>query len=234
MSAAVMLWFLKATFPPVGSRWEGCVSILHNTYDGRRGKTRRHKPNNQIPLALLNVCCIFPVLQGTGRGKKNNDMVVFSVWVCTCKDSTFPYWEQSQNKSWFNQCQPFARPWPALSKPTRNQMAILPFPRSHCCSVLHFELNRKQSCCWWLVPFSLASRINLISMVQHSGMAARLLLAEGIRKHYARGCRGMKQSIMYHCLGILCLSLVAPNSLIHNFFPDNVQFQRSLHVSERP
>lgn len=61
-------------------------------------------------------------------------------------------------------------------------------------------------------------RINLIPTSHQSGMAARLGQFVGIGKDYPRGCRGTKQSGTYNCLGMLCLPLLAPNSLVDNFF----------------
>lgn len=58
-----------------------------------------------------------------------------------------------------------------------------------------------------------------MSMLQHSGMAARLLQFEGIGKDYLRGYRRMKQSSMYFCLGMFSLPFLAPHDLIDNFFP---------------
>ena len=126
------------------------------------------------------------------------------------------------------------RPWSAWRKPPGKQMTILPFSRNCHRSLLYFQLTRKWLCCCWLRSSSLASRINLISALPHSGMAARLFWFEGIGKDYPRGCRGTKQSSMHHCLGMLFLALLAPNSLVDNIFPDKVQFQRRLHVSEQP
>lgn len=101
-------------------------------------------------------------------------------------------------------------------------MTTLPFSRSCHHSLLRFQLTRKRSCCCWLTPFSLASRINLSSMSLHSRVAAGLFPFGGIGKDYPRGCRGRKQSSMDPCPGELCLPLLAPNFLVGNIFPQIV------------